>query len=562
MSTTGRQIIRRTLVRNRLSVTAGTALICLHQVCETAIPLVLGILIDRGVAGKSAVALLVSVVALGGLFVVLTVAFQAGMRLLNVALQQEGHTLRMEVAGRALAPAGLKTDLSGGELLTISSSDAEYASWFLDLFPRMAAAATAVIATAVALLVINLSLGLIVLISVPVFLALLRAATPLITRRAVAQQSRVAKATSMAGDLIAGLRSIKGIGAEAAASRRYAQASASALDATLSTVTSTSLQRGVTTAISALIAATIAICAGWYALTGRVTTGDLIAVAGLAQFLIEPLTLLSATPATVAKARGSAERIAQVLSAPASMPDRGGLIPDGGDVRLHDTGHRSLRSIDLDIPAGSLVAVFAHDRADGDALAAVLSGQLPADDQTGRVSLGGVRLTEIDRDAIRTHLIAEPHVTDLFAGTLAANVAAGADCDPERISRALAAAAAEELVADHAHGLDQQLHDRGRNLSGGQRQRLALARALYTRAPVLVLHDPTTAVDAVTEQAIASGLVTERHVDHTTVVITSSPTLLAVADTVVVLRHGRVEQVGTHADLLTDSRDYAEAVLR
>ena len=366
---TGRQIVRRTLTRNKAALSAGTLLVCLHQVAETAVPLTLGVLIDRGVASKDVSALVISIAVLAGLFLVLTAAFRGGMRILNIALQREGHLLRMEVSERALSPRGIDTDLGSDELLTISSSDAEQAAWFLDLFPRIAAAATAVVATAIALLVIDLSLGLAVLVGVPAFLALLRVATPLITRRAVAQQSRVAKATAAAGDLIVGLRSIKGIGAEDAAAKRYARASDSALEATLRTVTSMSVQRGITAAISSLIAAAIAVVAGWYALSGRISTGELIAVAGLAQFLIEPLTMLSATPAVVGKARGSAERVAQVLNAPHLIADGGAAIPPDADVCLSDVGYRSLSSVNLTIPRGSLTAVFAFDRADGEALA-------------------------------------------------------------------------------------------------------------------------------------------------------------------------------------------------
>jgi len=125
---------------------------------------------------------------------------------------------------------------------------------------------------------------------------------------------------------------------------------------------------------------------------------------------------------------------------------------------------------------------------------------------------------------------------------------------------ALVASAADEVIASLPGGVDTDLTERGQSLSGGQRQRLALARALAAEPPVLVLHEPTTAVDAVTEARIAAGLRSHR-AGRTTVVVTTSPALLAAADVVVLLEGGRVVDTGTHADLVARNPRYAEVVL-
>ncbi|MGB3371362.1 MAG: ABC transporter ATP-binding protein, partial [Rhodococcus sp. (in: high G+C Gram-positive bacteria)] len=194
-----------------------------------------------------------------------------------------------------------------------------------------------------------------------------------------------------------------------------------------------------------------------------------------------------------------------------------------------------------------------------------LSGQIGADDYLGSVTIGGVGVGELGLTEARRTVLVEPHNTDLFAGTVRSNVIAGRDRADHELDRILEASAATDVVAMHESGLDHAVTDRGASLSGGQRQRVALARALSVSAPVLVLHDPTTAVDAVTEHAIAAGIEQLRHTGdlaQTTVLITTSPALLAVTHRVLVVDGGRVVAEGTHHDLAANDERYRETVLR
>lgn len=562
---TGRDVIGRTIARHRKAIILGTVLLCVHQIAETSVAVVIGVLIDTGIAPGRVPGMIAAIAALAGVFLVLTASYRMGMRRLNVALQSEAHQLRLEVSEKALSPHGMRTELTPGELVTVSGSDADRAAWFLDLLPRVLAAATAVLATAVALLVVDVTLGIAALVAMPVFFAVAQTAAPRITRKAVLQQSRVAAATALAGDLISGARSLRGIGAEDAAARRYRVASRAALSTAMSTNGSIAVQRGVTAALSGVAAAVIASVAGWYALTGRITTGELVTVVGLAQFLIEPLTTLSGLPATAAKARGSAERVATALAAEPLLPSAA-AAPTGGaaGVRLRDVHHASLAGLHLEVRPTEITAVFAHDPADGDALASLLGGRVSPDAYRGSVEVCG---TDLRDGTLGGRLVAEPHEAHLFSGSIRSNLTAGDDTvNHSRLAHALRASGADQVVEQFDAGLDHPLIDRGHNLSGGQRQRLALARALYATAPVLVLHEPTTAVDSVTEQRIAEGVRALRGAAEgtgsATVVITGSPALLAVADRVAVIRQGRVAVEGTHRTLLEVDPLYAEAVAR
>ncbi|PQP26525.1 ABC transporter ATP-binding protein [Rhodococcus opacus] len=567
MKTGGTAILLRTLVRNRVRLGIGTVLVCLHQVAETLVPISIGVIVDRAVATGDVFALAVWLCALALLFLVLTAAWRFGARFIVVAMQNEAHQLRMEVAHRILDPRGVRTDLRAGELLSVSTSDADRAAWIADITPRAAAALTAAIGSAVALLLIDVPLGLAVLIGTPVLLGLLQLAAPLITRRATDQQAAVARASAMATDLVSGLRPLRGIGAEVSASRRYRTASRDALGATLHTAKSSAVFAGVSMTVGALLAVGVAGVAGWFALEGRITIGELITVVGLSQFFIEPLGVLAGLPGFLALARASADRLALVLDAEPLLPAGSGRTLDGSELSLSGVSYRSLSALDLRVTAGELLGVVAYRPQDAEALAALLSGQVPPDRYDGELTVGGVRLSDADLAQARRALLVEPHNGDLFSGTVASNVTAGRPgATASEVQAALSASAAVDVVEAHPEGLDHEVADRGSSLSGGQRQRVALARALVAQSPVMVLHDPTTAVDAVTEHTIAGGIADLRHRAsedrQTTILITSSPALLSVTDRVVVLDDGTVVGEGTHSQLATENANYRQAVLR
>jgi putative ABC transport system ATP-binding protein len=549
---TGTRILLRTATRNARRLWSGTALIGVHQVCEAIVPILIGVVVDRAVATGDRGALAWWVGVLGALFVVLTTAYRHGARLLMKAIAAEAHALRVEVVAKILHPRGLRTDLRAGDLLTVSTSDADNTSYLLDYVPRTAGALVATAVSAVALLLISVPLGLVVLVATPVVLLLLQFAAPLITRRVADQQELAGAASALATDLVTGLRPLRGIGAQSAAATRYREVSQRSLHAMVRAARTQGGYLAVSTTASTLLAGGIAILAGWFALAGRISVGEFITVIGLAQFLAEPFALLAVIPSWVAEARASANRIALVTGAGHLRPVGAAAAgPSPCELRLEQVHFGPLLGLDLHVRPGEFVGVVAARSGDADALMTLLTTPV---DYRGSVSLAGVRLESL-ADA-RSFMIVEPHQADLFTGTIGSNLGRG-----DGLRDALRAAAADEVVDLYPAGLDHPVAERGTTLSGGQRQRLALARALFARPPVLVLHDPTTAVDAVTEHAIARGIRTLRD-GLATIVITSSPALLAVADRVVVLGDGVVAAEGDHAGLGATREDYRRAVLR
>jgi ABC-type multidrug transport system fused ATPase/permease subunit len=157
-------------------------------------------------------------------------------------------------------------------------------------------------------------------------------------------------------------------------------------------------------------------------------------------------------------------------------------------------------------------------------------------------------------------VVSDPEPT-LFTGTLRANLDPRGRHGDDEIRTAIEIASGHDILETLRDGLDSMVEERGRSLSGGQRQRVALARVLLTDPEILVLVEPTSAVDAHTEAAIAERLAAYR-AGRTTVVVTASPLLLARADTVVWLADGRVAGTGSHEELLSVNSDYRRTVIR
>ncbi|MBB1045194.1 MULTISPECIES: ABC transporter ATP-binding protein, partial [unclassified Dietzia] len=208
-------------------------------------------------------------------------------------------------------------------------------------------------------------------------------------------------------------------------------------------------------------------------------------------------------------------------------------------------------------------------------------------DGADAVLVGGHRRSRL-APAIANHVVVAPHRVDLFVGTIRSNIAMRHDAlgddalgddapgdaalggkpiddDDNPISdEVLAASAVAEIVEHLPDGLDHVVQEGGRNLSGGQRQRIALARALHADPDVLVLHDPTSAVDAVTEWEIAQAVrrVRTSRPGQATLIVTSSPPFLATADRVVHLPRSGETHSGTHLELRETSASYRSAVDR
>lgn len=561
---TGSGVIRRALWRHRGRLARGYPLILLWQLCESLVPVVIGVVIDQAVAARDGGALVRTLLLLVAVMTTLSYSYRFGSRFVVRGLFEEEHLLRTEIAAHVLHPRGARTASLPGETLSLATSDASKVSHVLRQLGFAVAALLSVTVVAVYVLQVDLILGLIILLGVPTILAVISVVTPLVARRTGRQQESIAVASGLASDLVQGLRPLKGIGGENVAMGRYRLASARARHDTIAVARSWGYLAGLAVALSGLFLAVVTLVAGARALDGEITLGQLVALVGLTQFFAEPIGGLGEFSAQFGGSLASARRIAAFLASPRLLTEGDTHLAQTPGVSaqlvLRDVHSGPLRGLTLETRPGELLAVVIDDPGAAAALVGLLAGeQVP---ERGEVLLGRMPLGRLSIASRHRALLVSPHHAQVFEGTLRSAIDPDGALDATVLDAVLLASGAGEVVALHPEGLDREVREGGSSLSGGQRQRLALARALASRAPLLVLHDPTSAVDAVTEQAVSGGLQRFRRAQgHTTLVVTSSPSLLHVADRVVVLRDGRVVAEGGHAELLHRGA-YPSAVTR
>ncbi|MEV6287898.1 ABC transporter ATP-binding protein [Kribbella sp. NPDC051770] len=454
--------------------------------------------------------------------------------------------------------------IAAGEVVAVSSGDVEKIGWFVEVLGRFAAALLTCFAVVIGLLFYEPQLGLVVAIAVPV---LAFSIVPLMgpaERRADAQRAKGGRATELAADTVAGLRVLRGIGGEQLFLDRYRSASQEYRQSAVHSARMWSL----IAALQVLLFGVFLVVVVWFGIrlvvAGRITVGELVTTYGFITFMLVPLHTFEETASAFIFSKVSARRAARVLSLQRMDETRGtgaAQVPDG-DLFDPVSG--------LEVPAGSFTAVVCGNPDAGGRLADHLGGHSPeAEPDDLSALLDGVALDELPLESARTAVLVQDKDPVLLSGTVRELFdvpSSGAVTAEQALDAAECADILEVLRQSLPAGgtddpMEAVLTERGRSLSGGQRQRVALARSLYVDPAVLVLDEPTSAVDAHTEARIADGLRTLRS-GRTTVVFTSSPLMLDRADRVVFVPDGRVAAVGVHRDLVHSDLRYRAVVTR
>ncbi|CAL9370996.1 ABC transporter ATP-binding protein [Streptomyces sp. enrichment culture] len=531
----------------------------LHFLSVSALPFCVGLAVEAVVARSGT-----RLAAAGGLMALAC----AGNAIGSTALHRAAVTNWITAAARvqqllarkaAQLGSALTRRVAAGEVVAVSTGDVEKIGWFVEAMSRFTAAALTVVAVCVGLAVYQPALGVIVAVGLPVLALAALPLLPRATRRADQQREKAGRATELASDTVAGLRVLRGIGGEELFLERYRRASQEVRHAAVRSARMWSLIAAIQVLLPGLLLIVVVAYGVQLAREGRIAVGELVTVYSSVMLLTYPLRHFEEIAMAYSFSQPSARRAAQVLSLERATDTGGSLAADVPTGDLYDPASGLLA------PEGRLTAVVCGDPDAAGRLAERLGGH-PSEPGTS-VLLGGVPLDDLPLDTARTAVLVQDKDPVLLSGTLREllDVPASGAVDAQE---ALAAAQCQDVLTALVQGsldtvdpMDARITERGRSLSGGQRQRLALARSLVTDPEVLVLDEPTSAVDSHTEARIAQGL-RDLRAGRTTVVFTSSPLLLDLADRVVLVHDGEVAAVGPHRELVHKEPRYRAVVTR
>ncbi|MEU0490859.1 ABC transporter ATP-binding protein [Nocardiopsis sp. NPDC006139] len=460
------------------------------------------------------------------------------------------HCTRVLARHAARVGAPLSRGTSSGDLSVVQSADAGRISQILTLFGPGVGSVLGCAGAVVILWGFAPVLAVVVLLGLPVT-ALVMA--PLLRRmhdRQNTYRDREGEVTALAADIVAGLRVLCGIGGRERFARRYRERSGDLVRDGYRLGSVTSWFEEVGQCAPLVFTAVVTWFAARLAVSGELTVGETVAVYGYVAVLAVPVFQLVEVATDFSRGHVSLTRLLALLR---TVPDRHGSgeappPPGPGELADPESGVR--------VPTGAMTALVGADPAASALVADRLGGYVDS-----AVTWGGVPLREVDPAVVRERILVSDNDVHLFAGALREVVDVHGERDEVEVDLALHTAAATDVAEALPDGLDSAVEAQGRDLSGGQRQRVRLARAVLADPEVLILVEPTSAVDAHTEAVVAERLRAERR-GGTTLVVTASPLVADRADRVLFLDGGRVVAEGTHAELVAECAGYRSLVLR
>ena len=462
-----------------------------------------------------------------------------------------------QLTARGIEEAGpaLTRSIPAGEVIAVFASDVMRIGGLFDAAGRFTGALASYVVVGSILLAASPPLGWLVLIGGPVLLSLLSFIVRPLQRRQADQREQTGRLTTLGADTVAGLRVLRGIGGEQTFLRRYEEQSQHVRRVGVRVA-------GVQAALDSaqvLLPGIFVVLVTWigarFALDGRITAGQLVAFYGYAAFLTMPLRTVTEFTDRFVRAHIAARKVLRILGVdPDQEPGTRGSspLPDPSDDLVDPLSGVRVR-------AGCLTALVSARPEETAAVADRLGRHGPGRHET---TWGDRPLDDLALAEVRERIVVSEADPRLFTGRLRDELLAGRVAQSDQaLHGALEVASALDVLEAVPDGLDGLVEERGRSYSGGQRQRLALARALLADPEVLVLVEPTSAVDAHTEARIATRLAAARQ-GRTTVVTTASPLVLGEADEVVLVEDGVVTATGTHHELLAGHPAYRSIVTR
>jgi ATP-binding cassette subfamily B protein len=418
------------------------------------------------------------------------------------------------------------------------------------------------------MLVIDWRLGLVALAWAPLVLV-----TSTYFRRRIREEERRVRVregdmASLAQETMSSIHVVKAFGRERHALEQFDEQTGEMLEASVSVARLEARFSGIVTVLTAAGLAAIVFYGAYRVAAGALTAGTLIVFIQYMRELQSPLNILSRLWASLARALVRAERIIEVLRERPTVSERAeartaprfrGEIRFEGVTFGYEPDRPVLRDLDLTIQPAEVVAVVGPTGAGKSTIASLLMRL--HDPQAGVVMVDGRDIRDYTLDSYVDQIAVVLQESILFQATIRENIAYGRlNASSAEIEEAARAAYCEEFVRRLPDGFDTVVGERGTTLSGGERQRIAIARALIREAPILILDEPTTGLDAAAEAIVMQAV--ERLMEgRTTLMIAHKLSTIRRADRIYVLDGGRIVEAGTHDTLVASGGKYSQTFL-
>lgn len=519
----GTSLIRA--IDNYRELGSVTFLFAVHEIAEALVPTIVGLTIDRAIDSGRGGALALWLCLFLANYVVLTVSMRYSFRRGTRLSATTTRNYRLAISERIQQRAAARRDRDGS-VATLTAVDAMAVGQACLSLPLGLSGAAGIAVAAVSILWYSIPLALVVVGGSVLVFVVSQALSGRIEKMARLQKDHAAEASGQAEDFIHGLRVLKGIRGGDAAWARYDAANGRTLLASLRLVRLQTTSDTIPNLSTAVLLGIVALVGSGLYERGDIPLGALLVALGQAQFLTDPLGRLSRTRPSLAAAQASLTRIQRFLTAPLSEPLV--TVPD------------PLPNSIADAPG--------------------LYGLVFAERQARQAFVDNLRQREVPESAAAgartSRRLVDGSEGFVFAGTVRDAIAlSGGGLPPALVADESGVA---RILDDLPHGLDTHIGTDARGLSGGQRQRVIVARALAADREQLVLVDPTSALDSVTELNVAQGIRRLRK-RKPTYVVTTSAGFLAQCDSVVFFGPDAVLS-GRHQELSGSSRAYASAV--